>query len=73
MYTSISLGFPGDLVVKDLSPNAGDTGSVPGLGRSQGNDNPLQSPYLENPMTEESSRPQSTRSQMNQTHTVTKQ
>ena len=32
--------------------NAGDQGSIPGLGRSpgEGNDNPLQYPCLENPM-----------------------
>ena len=32
--------------------NAGDTGSIPGLGRSpgEGNGNPLQYPCLENPM-----------------------
>ena len=27
--------FPGDSVVKNLSANAGDTGSIPGPGRSQ--------------------------------------
>ena len=27
-------GFPGGSVVKNLSANAGDTGSIPGLGRS---------------------------------------
>ena len=27
-------GFPGGLVVKNLPCNAGDTGSIPGLGRS---------------------------------------
>ena len=42
-------------VVKHPSPNAGDireAGSIPGLGRSpgEGNGNPLQSSYLENPM-----------------------
>ena len=37
-------GFPGDLVVKNLPGNAGDAGSIPGLGRSPGrrNGNPLQ-------------------------------
>ena len=37
-------GFPGGSVVKNLSANAGDLGSIPGLGRSpeEGNDNPLQ-------------------------------
>ena len=28
------LGFPGGAVVKNLPTNAGDTGSIPGLGRS---------------------------------------
>ena len=41
--------------VKNLSANAEDirdTGSIPRLGRSpgEGNDNPLQYSYLENPM-----------------------
>ena len=37
------MGFPGGSVVKSLPANAGDTGSVPGLGRShgEGNGNPL--------------------------------
>ena len=43
------------LVVKNPLGNAGDTGnagSIPGLGRSlgEGNGNPLQYSYLENPM-----------------------
>ena len=39
-------------MVKDLPTNAGDLGSVPGSGRSpgEGNGNPLQCSYLENPM-----------------------
>ena len=42
-------------MVKNLPANAGvigDTGSIPGLGRSpgEGNDNPLQYSYLENSM-----------------------
>ena len=41
-------------MVKNPPANAGDTGSVPGLGRSpgEGNGNPLQYSYscLENPM-----------------------
>ena len=38
------LGFPGGSVVKNPPANAGDTGSIPGLGRSpgEGNGNPLQ-------------------------------
>jgi len=33
------VGFPGGSVVKNLSADAGDTGSVPGLGRSPGEEN----------------------------------
>ena len=29
-------GFPGDWVIKNLPANAGDMGSIPGLGRSPG-------------------------------------
>ena len=45
-------GFPGDSVVKNLPAQAGDTGSVPGSGRSagEGNGNPLQYSCLGNPM-----------------------
>ena len=37
---------------KESTCNAGDPGSIPGLGRSpgEGNGNPTQYPYLENPM-----------------------
>ena len=37
------MGFPGDSVVKNLLDNAGDTGSIPGLGQSPAgwNGNPL--------------------------------
>ena len=40
------------LVVKKLPANAGDTGSIPGSGRSpgEGNGNPLQYSCLENPI-----------------------
>ena len=40
------------LVVKNWPANAGDPGSIPGLGRSPGeeNGNPLQYSCLENPM-----------------------
>ena len=46
---------PGGSVVKNLPANAGDpgdTGSIPGLGRSPGggNGNPLQYSCLENPV-----------------------
>ena len=46
------LGFPGVLVVKNLSANAGDEGLIPGSGRSPegGNGNPLQYSCLGNPM-----------------------
>ena len=46
------MGFPGDSVVKDGPTNAGDAGSVPGLGRSpgEGNSNLLQYSWLENSM-----------------------
>ena len=45
-------GFPGGSAVRNLSANEGDMGSIPGLGRSpgEGNGNPLQYSYLENPM-----------------------
>ena len=44
--------FPGGSEVKVSAWNAGDSGSVPGLGRSpgEGNGNPLQYSCLENPM-----------------------
>ena len=44
--------FPGGLEVKASARNAGDWGSIPGLGRSpgEGNGNPLQYSCLENPM-----------------------
>ena len=44
-------GFPGGSVGKDFSGNAGQPGSIPGLGRSpgKGNVNPLQYSSLENP------------------------
>ena len=45
-------GFPGGSVIKKLSANAGDTGLIPGLGRSsgEGNDNQLQYSCLGNSM-----------------------
>ena len=47
-----SEGFPGDSDCKESACNAGDLGSVPGLGRSLGggHGNPLQYSCLENPM-----------------------
>ena len=46
------MGCPGGSVVKGLPANAGDGGSIPGLGRSPGeqNGNPLQYSCLENSM-----------------------
>ena len=45
-------GFPHSSVSKESSCNEGDTGLIPGLGRSteEGNVNPLQYSCLENPM-----------------------
>ena len=44
--------FPGGSDGKASACNAGDPGLIPGLGRSpgEGNDNPLQHSYLENPV-----------------------
>ena len=49
------LGFPGDIVVKNLPFNAGDAGSIPGSERSpgEGNDNPLHYSCLGIPWTKE--------------------
>ena len=46
------MGFPGDSDGKASACNAGNAGSIPGLGRSsgEGNGNPLQYSCLENPM-----------------------
>ena len=43
-------GFPGGSYGKETACNVGDVGSIPGLGRSSGeeNGNPLQYSYLEN-------------------------
>jgi len=59
------LGFPGSLVGKESTCNAGDPGSVPVLGRSsgEGNSNPLHFLAWEIPLTEEPGRLQSIRSQ----------
>ena len=45
-------GFPGGSDGKEFACNAGDPGSIPGLGRSpgEGNSNPLQYSCLENPI-----------------------
>ena len=44
-------GFPVSSAGKESTCNAGDPGSIPGLGRSpgEGNDDPLQYSCLENP------------------------
>ena len=46
------MGFPGDSDDKESACNAGDQGSIPGLGRypGKGNGNPLQYSCLNNPM-----------------------
>ena len=48
-------GFPGGSVVKKSPANAGDQGSIPGLGRipGEGNGDPLQYSCLGNPMNRE--------------------
>ena len=47
-----SMGFPGGSNGKESACSAGDSGSIPGSGRSPGeeNGNPLQYPCLESPM-----------------------
>ena len=49
---SFVLGFHGGSDGKESACSAGDSGSIPGLGRSpgEGNGNPLQYPCLENLM-----------------------
>ena len=46
------MSFPGGSHDKVSACNVGDPGSIPGLGRppGEGNGNPLQYSYLENPM-----------------------
>ena len=48
----INSSFPGGSAVKKLPANAGDSGSIPGSGRSlgEGNGNPLQYSCWDNPM-----------------------
>ena len=48
----LTVGFPGGSDSKESVCNAGDPGSIPGLGRSSGEGNhyPLQYSCLENPM-----------------------
>ena len=49
------MGFPGGSLVKNPPANAGDLGSIPGLGRSHGgrNGKPLHYSCLGNPMDRE--------------------
>ena len=51
-FLVIHVGLPSGSVVKNLPVNAGDVGSVPGLGRfpGEGNGTPLQYSCLGNPM-----------------------
>ena len=48
---TVQEGFPGNSAGKESTDNAGDPGSIPGLGRSPGGGrgNPLQDSCLENP------------------------
>ena len=50
-HQEVSLYFPGGSVIKHPPVNAGDSGSIPGLGRSprEGNVNPLQYSCLGDP------------------------
>ena len=52
MFYHIDGRFPPSSVSKESACNAGDTGLIPGSGRSprEGNGNPLQYSCLENPM-----------------------
>ena len=52
VYRGGAWSFPGGSVVKNLPANAGNVGSIPGLGRSPGeeNGNPFQYSCLEIPM-----------------------
>ena len=51
MFSSLPRGFPGGSDSKASACNAENMGSIPGSGRSpgEGNGNPLQHSYLENP------------------------
>ena len=52
ILNTTDLSYPGGSVVKNLTANAGDLGSIPGSGRSPGevNSNPLQYSCLRNCM-----------------------
>ena len=62
--STINRGLPGGIVVKNLPANAGDTGRIPGSGRSPGggNGNPLEYSCLESSMEKGVGGPQSTKS-----------
>ena len=47
---ALSMDFPGGSDGKASAYNVGDPDSIPGLGRSPGEGNPLQYSCLENPM-----------------------
>ena len=51
-FPMIYVGLPSGSVVKNLPVNAGDVGSIPGLGKfpGKGNGHPLQYSCLGNPM-----------------------
>ena len=51
-HRSLHQGFPDSSDSKEFACNAGNLGSIPGLGRSpgEGNGNPLQYSCLDNPM-----------------------
>ena len=50
-----NVGFPGGSIIKILPANAGDAGSIPGLGRTPGEEdgNLLQYSCLDSPWTEQ--------------------
>ena len=54
IVTNLKQGFPGSSDIKESAYNAGDLGSIPGLGRSPGggNGNPLQFLAWRTPWTE---------------------
>ena len=64
-FDNASVGFPDGSVVKNPFANAGESGLIPGSGRSPGvgNGNPLQYSCLGNPMDRRASGLQSIRSQ----------
>ena len=78
-YFHRSLGFPDGSDGKESAYNAGDLGSIPGLGRSPGeeNGNPLQYSCWEIPWREQPGEPQSmgvtkSRTQLSAEHTSVK-